>query len=462
MDLWLYVSFKIRVIFVNAISYVSNNNIRTLKDRFFEQVPHLQLLSIANNPLLNISSESFFGPAQLSSIFSTRDYLCCIVPAKVTHCIPLPDQDSLSTCNNILPHFTLQLFVWIIGIAALIGSIMVLIRNHCFYSNRSNRKRVPVLLISNLAVVDLLMALYLLIIAIADQYYRGFYGSRTEKWLTSIPCYFACFLVSLSSLMSVYTIGFICLDRYIHIGVPFAQKFLTMQTAQIALGIGWLFSIIFVIIPVANSVGKYGDQRIYKYSSVCVPSNVENLNYRKWLATFTLLTLIIWIMTATIYILFLISLKTSRKLSNRNIDRGEKRLTLRILLIVVTNFSSWMPYYILIVQFLWTGWFNIYALQFIAIFALPLNAALNPYLYTFTNPAVTYCYPWLQSKFRRFLRPLVTAIGHIFSRNHKSKMSSSTEVKLSSKVIFQSSGIYQTNQIETTTTFTTATVANDL
>lgn len=374
----------------------------------------------------------------------------------------MPDQHTLSTCNDILPHFILQLFVWIIGIAALIGSIMVLLRNHICTASRTKRIRPPILLISNLAIADLLMAIYLLIIAVADQYYRGIYGSHTEEWLTSAPCYLACFLVSISSLMSVYTIGIICLDRYIHIGLPFATKSLTMKKAKIALGIGWIFSVIFVILPVANSIGKYGDQRFYKYSSVCVPNNIENLNYQKWLAAFTLLTLIVWIMTAITYILFLISLKTSRKLSNRNIDRGEKRLTLRILLIVVTNFSSWMPYYILILQFLWNKWLNIYALQFIAIFALPLNSALNPYLYTFTNPALTYCRPWTQVIHKRCLRPMFTSFSYVLSCNRYVKMPSYFAAKLASRK--PPSDIYRTNRAETTITMTnvtTATTAND-
>ena len=62
------------------------------------------------------------------------------------------------------------------------------------------------LLIINLALADLLMGLYLLILSIFDALYSGIYCLKSMEWLSSNTCSFLGVLVVVSSQTSVLTL----------------------------------------------------------------------------------------------------------------------------------------------------------------------------------------------------------------------------------------------------------------
>lgn len=62
------------------------------------------------------------------------------------------------------------------------------------------------MLITNLALGDLLMGSYLLLIAVVDRHYRGVYFMHDAAWRSSALCSLAGFLSTFSSEISVYTL----------------------------------------------------------------------------------------------------------------------------------------------------------------------------------------------------------------------------------------------------------------
>ena len=75
-------------------------------------------------------------------------------------------------------------------------------------------------LITNLAIGDFFMGVYLLIIAVVDSYYRGVYSAYEKGWKTSSLCQFSGFISTFSSELSVLTLTVITLDRLICIIFP--------------------------------------------------------------------------------------------------------------------------------------------------------------------------------------------------------------------------------------------------
>ena len=71
------------------------------------------------------------------------------------------------------------------------------------------------LLIINLALADLLMGLYLLILSIFDALYSGIYCLKSMEWLSSNTCSFLGVLVVVSSQTSVLTLVILCTVRLI-------------------------------------------------------------------------------------------------------------------------------------------------------------------------------------------------------------------------------------------------------
>ena len=87
-------------------------------------------------------------------------------------------------------------------------------------------------LITNLALGDFLMGVYMLIIASVDLYYRGRYIIYAKFWKQSVLCKFAGFVSTFSSELSVFTLTVITIDRFICIIFPFRVKRLGMREAR--------------------------------------------------------------------------------------------------------------------------------------------------------------------------------------------------------------------------------------
>ncbi|EDV19368.1 uncharacterized protein TRIADDRAFT_733, partial [Trichoplax adhaerens] len=358
------------------------NNVRKIDSDTFYGLENLKYIKMANNGLTVIQSGAFQNLSNLQKIYSTRQHLCCLVPATVVFCTPFVGRDRFTTCADLLGHTVLQILVWVIGGLALVGNSIVLFIY--IFKIKKRNEPVPILLITNLAVSDLLMASYTLIIGSADLRYRGSYAKNAENWLQSSPCLIATFLCCISSLMSVLMMLMISIDRYIYIAFPYSTKRISEDSAKFIIGILWLCSIAFIGLPVAFSINAEGDRRLHAYTSICMASNRTNKFFYGWLLAYTSLTLICWLITCTLYGHMLIVIRrTSTDANNNSSSDADKRIALRLFAIVLTDFISWCPYYIYIIFMISDA--NAYmpvTFQFAVILALPINSAINPFLYT--------------------------------------------------------------------------------
>ncbi|RDD38166.1 G-protein coupled receptor GRL101-like protein, partial [Trichoplax sp. H2] len=365
--------------------YLDFNKVRILTNRCFGTLFKLQLISFRSNPLALLSDISFYGSATLKTVASTRAYLCCIVPAKITTCSPTPDLDSASSCENILAHISLRLAVWIMGIAAFIGNILV-IAVHRTNGNQRMSKATE-LVFSNLALSDFLMSLYLFIIGAADVIYRDRYAQHAEEWLSSPACFIASFLISTSSLMSVIMMLFISIDRYAITANPFASSDERYKRTKIALIVGWLLTCTFVGIPNIMSINQIGDRRLHEFSSICSPSNLSETFFSAWTFTFVIIQLFSWTTTLIVYAMLLVSVRKTQRSVRSSAQSRNFAIAIRLSLILITDLIAWLPVYVISAMAIIQGRLNIFTLQFAVILAIPLNSAINPYIYTATGTA---------------------------------------------------------------------------
>ena len=167
------------------------------------------------------------------------------------------------------------------AIAAFTGNIHVIITNHCRRDN--NMSKTTQLVFSNLAASDFLMSLYLFIIAIGDIYYRNRYALYAEEWLRSSVCAIASFLICISSLMSVIMMLLISIYSYIVTCNPLLSSYTRHKWAKIILLLAWSCTCILVGIPIIMSTG---DLRLYQFSSICSPINIDHLFFASWIYLF--------------------------------------------------------------------------------------------------------------------------------------------------------------------------------
>lgn len=83
--------------------------------------------------------------------------------------------------------------------------------------------------------------------------------------------------------------------------------------------------------------------------------------------------------------------RKSWRVTNRANTRDNKIIALRLSLLLITNLLSWLPFYYAVFSTQFSNQnerIDVITLQFVGIFSLPLNSALNPFLYTATNVSV--------------------------------------------------------------------------
>ena len=302
--------------------------------------------------------------------------------------------------------------MWVIGWGALIGNTIVLVLR-C-RTDHSVSAKTQGLFISNLAIADFLMGVYMIIIASADVYYGEYFYLFAVQWRGSVTCNVAGFIAVLSSETSIFILAIITIDRFLNVVFPYGKLKFRATSARVGVALIWIIAFVVSIVPlIANSYisGFYG------LSDVCVglPLNVESRetgelvpNYEKqvweilrqettkrpsWMysvALFLGVNFLIFILILLSYVVMFVQVrKSARSVANPvggsgSIDRArEVKMATRMAIIVLTDFFCWMP--VIIMGILSQTGAVILPVSLYAwsvVFILPINASINPYLYT--------------------------------------------------------------------------------
>ncbi|XP_030841867.1 G-protein coupled receptor GRL101-like [Strongylocentrotus purpuratus] len=287
---------------------------------------------------------------------------------------------------------TIKVFIWILSISALLGNGFVI-----FTRLRDKPKTatasVQSTLISNLAVSDFLMGIYMLIIAVMDLYIGEayFWDGIGNEWRTSNACQIA------------------GVDRFIVIQFPFSQNRLGVKSSRVFAAIAWLLALILsVVYLLLNQLESdahglsdvcVGLPLIRKFSSVY--SEVDSYTLTRYgLTTFNFLAsgtsptwqfsiaiylgvnLVSFLVIICCYVAIFFSVRSSRKAAGKK-SATEIKMARKLFFIVGTDFFCWMPIIIMGI-FTQAGVItlssNIYA--WLVVFVLPINSSINPFLYT--------------------------------------------------------------------------------
>ncbi|KAJ8026605.1 hypothetical protein HOLleu_31491 [Holothuria leucospilota] len=352
--------------------------------------PFLLSLDLSGNKnLKNVYGSPFLHLNKMRHFHSDRFYYCCLLSESASLKECLPSQGDFSSCSDLIRHDLLRIGMWILGTSGLCGNLAVIVWSvfrQCILKRRK-RNAVQALLIVNLAVADLLMGCYMLFIAIADVHYRGTYALFSDQWQTSFFCRLAGFLSTLSSVSSVMFLVVISFDRYLNVVFPFSRRHLKLKSALVvACGI-WMIMTLIGVLPALIYGGAY-----YGRSSVCLALPITAQRLDGWYFSFFVfifLTLVLFLIIVFCYIsIFIIARRSSKAsrndvISNTQQKEEQLQMALKVAFLVGTDFVCWVP--IIFMGFLSftssavSG--GVYA--WTAVFILPVNSSLNPFLYTF-------------------------------------------------------------------------------
>ena len=375
----------------------------------------LLYLDIRNNSLSLLSQESLSFLLQNSEVIVSQHEVCeCYVPANVV-CTATDNRSPYLTCNSLLSATVFVVIIWVIGLNAIVGNLFVLL----WRRKTSKKNKVNSILLGNLAASDLLMGIYMIIIGSADLHFGENFPMHAESWRSGITCRIAGALSITSSEASVFFVTLISIDRFICIRFPYTTKKLRQKSAVIISFLIWVTSLILGIIP---SVLAGANFKFYDNSHVCiglplaltklystdrvweyVNHNIYQRSYSTQYiglfnglyfstAVFLGLNFICYLIIAGCYIEIMRSVRRSSKQAGRTRNMTEQiRLTTKVSTIVATDFCCWFPIIILgiLVQIrVITLPASVFA--WCVTFVLPINSAINPYLYTIAEVISNY------------------------------------------------------------------------
>lgn len=131
-------------------------------------------------------------------------------------CTPKPD--AFNPCENVLGTEVLPVISWTVAALAIIGNFFVILVLSVVTCDRAcvrqHHLSVQKILVLNLAVADMCMGIYLLLISAMDARSSGEYYKFGVEWQTGAGCKVAGFLAIFSSQLSVYTLSIISLERW--------------------------------------------------------------------------------------------------------------------------------------------------------------------------------------------------------------------------------------------------------
>lgn len=314
---------------------------------------------------------------------------CCYAVKTIPQVDCQAPADGFSSCDDLMKSRTLQIFIWILGILAFFGNIMVV----AWRSILREDNRVHSFLLTNLAISDFLMGLYLLIIAIKDVQWQGEYFKHDFSWRTGQLCQFAGVLSMISSEVSVAMLAIITADRLVCIVFPFRFKRLSVKRVYILCAFVWLLGTAVSTVPLMGIAYFVDDNTgfgFYGRSAVCLPLQLSSDRPAGWeysVSFFIGFNFVAFMFMLVAYIAMFITAKRSGGAVRSTSVRRETAMAAKMMFIILTDFFCWMPVIIIGVLSL-TG--NLYdpkqlVYVWIAVFVLPVNSSINPLLYTFST-----------------------------------------------------------------------------
>ncbi|XP_045167449.2 uncharacterized protein LOC123530741 [Mercenaria mercenaria] len=363
---------------------LQNNKFQSIEDVGFGNLA-VEHLSFQSNLISTFNKGMFTGVSSLKSLRTPAFKFCCVRPNYLSEESCFPHKDEFSSCEDLMRISVLQTMLWLIGLCALLGNILSVI-----YRLKYDRKRLKLgygIFVTNLAVADFLMGIYMIIIAVADAVFRKRYIFEDDYWRNSYWCTFAGILSTLSSEASVMFLCLITLDRILVIKYPFGQVRFDTKKAVVCSLIAWILCLMISLFPLMYTA--YFMDSFYNKSGVCIALPLTRDRPPGWLYSvlvFVVFNFITFLLIAVGQWSIFMNIRKSGKGFGKGQTARKRDLTVarNLLLVVATDFLCWFP----------IGCTGLMAMSgrvisgdvyaWTAVFVLPVNSALNPVLYTLT------------------------------------------------------------------------------
>ena len=310
------------------------------------------------------------------------------LPLKPFPTICSPGEDPFNPCEDLLGEDdVLRSFIWIVIILAFFGNFLVILV-FLGYTVIIKRTKVELFVVHffyfNLAVADFIMGIYLFTIAVQDLRTLGNFSMFDVAWRTQGGCDFAGFCAITSTMVSVYVLLIITVERLYTFSRALQKSHTSKTVAGILMIAGWGFGILMGILPVLTN-----DVNDYTKTAICLPFDVSSKLALSYVLFLLLFTGIVFMVIAICYVIIFYQVFYRQKgtissVSDKKRWKTELKVALRMGTLVLTNFICWFPIALLGISAAVGNSLvdNITFAKWVMVFIFPINACLNPILYS--------------------------------------------------------------------------------
>nr|XP_046223399.1 thyrotropin receptor-like [Oncorhynchus gorbuscha] len=281
-------------------------------------------------------------------------------------CTPLPD--AFNPCEDVMSLGFLRVSVWLVSLLAVLANLLflfILLTSH--YKLTITR-----FLLCNLAMADLFMGVYLLLIASVDLYTRSQYHHYAIDWQTGAGCQLAGVLTVFASELSVYTLTAITLQRW-H-AITFSMRpgrKVRLRHIVVLMLAGWLLCLVLAVLPLAG-ISSY--QRV----SICLPMDTDSTAAMVYVVTLLMLNVLAFVLVSVCYIHIYCMVHNPQHPSSR----GDASMAKRMAVLIFTNFLCLAPIsFYGLSAVLHHPLITVTDSKVLLVLFYPLNSCANPFLY---------------------------------------------------------------------------------
>ena len=363
---------------------LSNNNVHQLEGEGFQSLPSLRVLDVRGCPFTSIPKSIYLGLNSLQSVLTDNYKLCCpaTFPVGVVVDQCLAPSDEISSCDALLRSDLYRFSLAAFAALATAGNILSLVLRKLIL--KAKQESGYSVFVTHLCVSDLLMGVYLVIIGAADRFYLNTYLWEDTNWRESVTCKVAGFLSLLSSEVSASIICLVTLDRFLVLQFPFSRLRFQRHSAQKGCLLLWVTGIALAAVPLLPATSSW---KFYSQTGICIPLPVTRQDFPGDDYAFAIMIIfnfVLFLFIAVGQLAIYMAVRGQSMADKKDSDRRSQELAVarRLFIVVVSDFFCWFP----------IGLLGLLASRGVpisgevsvgmAVVVLPLNSALNPFLYS--------------------------------------------------------------------------------
>ncbi len=364
---------------------LSSNPLTTLSDKAFVNLKNLKMLSLLNMSNFK-SNDDIFTNVNFSMLQAGSYQMCCLVH-HVAQC-------SLTklwyvSCTDLLLYKTITISFMCISVAILLTNIISFSLTTASYVNDSSKTKNAAyeVQVISLNISDVVCAVPLYILWIADLIYTGSFIMNKSWWKSSSFCFITYGLFMNFSLLSPILLGVLSISRYSVVEYPLDSKFKRLSfSLRVITGV---YLLCFVVSALLTFLTWLVDIYILQHSilvALCSPfidptNQLILVNVSTWLVIILDLTAIMMIIV--VYYNLFQSLKKSQERLKGSVSKQQSNTPLLVQVVVISssNILCWIPSSVVYLSAMFMKEYPVQMVVWTTVAINPLNSLINPIVF---------------------------------------------------------------------------------